>query len=376
MTRLRRAVAVRLSAGRLGTQRLPRRLGASPEVAYIGGHGDDNLGDNAMFEVARGLLSPNRLETYRRPFVEQRLGRVGLSGRSMYRAAVLGGGTLINPLWWSKVDLALRQGLRLWTLGTGVGSCGFGQAELTDLEPWRPLLARFEGLGVRGPRSAARLAAWGMPAEVIGDLALASASDAPTPPADPPRVALNLTLPAQRRGQPPPCFAGVRAALARLVERGWRVVPVAMNPGDRDALASMTKSLANVDDTRLPRTCEACADILRPCRFTVAVRLHAAVFSCGVGVPPLMLGYREKCLDFMESLGWDAWHLDLDAAGAGEAAGRIYELAEHGESLRPPLLRAVHAKRSAIRDYARRVVEAVAPAAGAGPEPRLEANSA
>jgi hypothetical protein len=353
---LRNKVHPRWQLVKLGCARAGGVLRRHRRIGYIGGHEGHNLGDNAMFEIGRELLKPYELVTYERPFIEQRLGRVGLSAPTHLRPVVLGGGTLINPLWQSKVALALRQGAALWSLGTGVGCCGFGQAERIELSTWPPLLRDFAGLGVRGPRSVAVLADLGVKAELLGDLALAGTVERVTPPSNLPRLAVNIALPKRMAVRDVQTLVELRTSLASLLARGWRCRPIAMNPADVRPIRELLADLDGVDELVTPTSLAEFVRHVRDCRFTVAVRLHAAVFSCCAGVPVCAIGYRSKCLDFMESMNLAAWHVALDDTGAGSVTEKIEMLSGIEDDMRVAVLARAQAYRDKIRVYVGRIV--------------------
>ncbi len=338
--------------------------GAPARIAYVGGEGHGNLGDDAMFEAARELLGDAAVLSFDRPVRERRLARVRLAGRRYFQAAILGGGTLINPLWRDRTRLAVDQGLPAWTLGTGVGSCGFVQPREVELGDWVPILRRFRRLGVRGPRSRRALDALGIEgAEVVGDLALALAFDAPLQPAVPPRLAINVYLPWTDRWQPEehaPLRALVRA-VRDLVAAGWRTVPVAMNWEDLPTLRWLTGKVSGAEAAIVsPDGVRDFFDSVRPCVFSIAVRLHAAVLSCCAGVPPLMLGYRDKCLDFMESMGLEEWYVDLETSDPRTVAAKVQRLAVAAPALREPTLERARHWQGRLRTYARSLGGALA----------------
>ena len=74
-----------------------------------------------------------------------------------------------------------------------------------------------------------------------------------------------------------------------------------------------------------------------------SVRLHGAVFACCGGTPPVMLGYRPKCFDFMRSMGLEWLYLDLCNIGVESLPGRMAELLT-SISNRPSLRHEIHAK--------------------------------
>ncbi len=336
-----------------------RRLAARPtrrRIAYIGGEGHGNLGDDAMFEAAQRLFREAALLSLDHPVRERRLAHVNLAGRRYFHAAVLGGGTLINPIWFDQVRCAIEQKLPVWTLGTGVGSCGFVQPREVEIASWVPLLSRFRRLGVRGPRSKQALDAQGIEgADVVGDLALALTLETASRPADPARFAVNVYLPWADRRQPDryPSLQSLKRVLQDLVRAGWQTVPVAMSREDLPTLSWLMDEVNGMDQ---PLSCaestESLFESVRRCSFSIAVRLHAAVLSCCVGVPPLMLGYRDKCLDFMESMGLEDWYVDLETSEPETVAAKVKQLVETGPVLRESVLaQAQHWKRR-IQAYA------------------------
>ncbi|HEX8820053.1 MAG TPA: polysaccharide pyruvyl transferase family protein [Archangium sp.] len=337
-------------------ERLQYLLEDRPRVAYAGGHGWRNLGDDALFEAAEQVLEGVRVASFRYPRHEERLAWLGLSGRRYFQQFVLGGGTFINPYGLVTVRAALQQGLPAWTLGTGVGSAGFNMSRRPDLTEWRALLRDFRAVGVRGPHSKAQLDELGVShAEVIGDLALVLARAEPMRPVEPRRFAVNLVLPPpqEREGYPYERLEGLERAIQHLVGRGWEPVFVAMHEHDLASLQRLKAAVGRAEDPTLsPSTSEEYMDLVGPCTLTLVTRLHAAVLSCCAGTPTLSLGYREKCLDFMASLGLEAWHVDL-ARPEEDIFERALALAEQADGLRATVLARAQERRRGIREYVR-----------------------
>ena len=326
---------------------------------YIGGQGGGNLGDEAMYEVAQRLVSPARLVSIGFPGQERRLAKIGLSGGRYFDSVILGGGTLINSyIWKDEVDVLLRHGARMWTLGTGAGSCGFEHPVGVNLSGWAPLLNRFMGIGVRGPLSRQTLESAGIQgAEVVGDLALWLAQDQVAPLVDPPRVALNVATSASGAEEfSAEVFKEVQAVILELIAAGWRVVPIAMHLTDVAPLKNLLREVGITESE--PPIITTAADFferVRLCRLTVAIRLHASILSCCCGVPPLMLGYRDKCRDFMESMNLGQWHVDLQHFTSGEIIARARELVHCSAGLRPVILECAQGYRRRLTDYVRRM---------------------
>lgn len=351
-----RAIQDNLTAVR---ERLASLRQGQPRVAYVGGHGDRNLGDDALFEAARQVLEGFEVITFRYPPRELRLARVGLSGPCYFQQFVLGGGTFINPYGLGTARAALQLGLPAWTLGTGVGSAGFNMSRRPDLTEWRALLRDFRAVGVRGPLSKATLDALGVShVEVVGDLALVLARAAPLPLALPRRFAVNITLPPpqEREGFSYERLEGLERAIRHFVAQGWTPVFVAMHVNDYAPMRRLMVAVGRVEDVlHHPVTAGEYMDLVGPCTLTMATRLHAAVLSCCAGVPVLSLGYREKCLDFMASLGLEAWHVDL-AVPEDDLFTRGLALAERADGLRATVLARARERQRGLREYVRKLL--------------------
>jgi hypothetical protein len=363
----------KLSSAGLQLQLIRERLGAlhaAPRYGYIGGQGHQNLGDEAMFEAARRLMPQVCVRSYSFPAHERRLALIGLSGRRYFQQVILGGGTFINPYGVGTTRMALRQGLPVWSLGTGVGSGGFGMALRPELQEWRVLLRDFRRLGVRGPLSQAALEALGVThAEVLGDLALALALERPVEPArEPPRFGVNILLPPPEEPQSwgEVLLPTLVDAIRELEAAGFSPLFFGMHRSDREPLRALTSRLGRPEaPLHFPRTVEDFFALVGPCAFTLCVRLHAAVLSTCAGVPPLSLGYREKCLDFMASLELEDWYVDLPTARPAALRERILHLSREAPRLRGPILARARVYQAGLRAY----VEALCPARPSLPLP-------
>jgi hypothetical protein len=325
----------------LARHRLAVARQAKARIAYLGLDGGGNLGDDAMRELVEDRLAGCRLEPLTSAWLERRLCRAGLSGPRYFSAGLLGGGTLISPSEFERTRGAVDTGIAMWAVGTGVGSSGFEMTGEVDISAWRPVLERFAYVGVRGPRSARRLAELGVESEVVGDLALGLAVDrALTPAHERPTIAVNLG------GSPgavaewsveEDVLAAAASALRPLADAGWRIVPFAMAPGDMPVLERLQSLLGSNSVVLRPRTAAELMATLASCRMTLAMRLHAAVLSACAGVPPLMLAYRDKCADFMDSVEMTEWTLDPHRELSGLPA-RLDKLEARADRLRAPLL--------------------------------------
>jgi polysaccharide pyruvyl transferase WcaK-like protein len=291
-------------------------------LGYIGWVGKGNLGDEAMFEAIKILMPQYDIEIFSGARKERILSKLGASGKKRFKTIVLGGGTLINQGYLRLVEVALSMGAAMHTLGTGVGSNGFSGKSGLELDGWPALLRQFKSVGVRGPHSQKNLEENGVAnAETIGDLALALTLDVPQLNPANKFYILNVALPKKDDPDFPSAklVEALRETVGDLKAAGYSPIPVAFCEEDIEP----TKLVAAVAEQRnilinLPKTHLDYFDLLENAEFVVGVRLHSAVLSCCAGVPPILIGYRDKCADFMESMGLMEWHCDAFAMESGE----------------------------------------------------------
>ena len=311
----------------LAARRVGGRMRRAPVIGFVSGAGDANLGDEIMLAALRGLLAGAVLEPIDFPATEARLARLGLSGPRVFSGLVLGGGTLINPHFLPRVT-SMGGSLPGWTLGTGVGSSGFGMAQSVPLDDWRDALRNFRAAWVRGPRSASILQGLGVRrVEVVGDLALAATPD--TALARPRDRVLAINVGGRRAMAADDIdhqalHEELAALLASPLAVEWRLVPFAMHRDDLPAVLDLAHRLPAGRCARpvLLRSMHEIDAMLAGVRAVVAMRLHGAVLAWTRGVPALLLGYREKCADFAEQLGVEDLLASLDGSpGASVPAG-------------------------------------------------------
>ncbi len=343
---------------RAAVQRVRLRIQGRRAIGYIGWLGHGNLGDEVMFAAIRSLLHGYALIPFGGVRKERFLARHGLSGRGMIHTVILGGGTLINPGYLPVVRLADAMGAQLYAFGTGAGSCGFSEEANPALDGWGELLPRFRAIGVRGPHSKAALDELGVPAvRVIGDPALSLAPAELPPPPPRPRLAVNLALPASGRyGEGEyACYRRVAAIARQFRQDGGDVVGVALGDGDQQALRCFAAD-AGIPPTCTVR-CRRAQEFFQAVGGAVAligVRLHSAVLAACAGVPPILISYREKCGDFMASLGLAGFVVPL-AAGSDERLRSCFETLRGSPGLRLTMLERAATLRSEQRRLAARV---------------------
>ena len=297
--------------------RLMAKKHAQPVIGYIGWSGHRNLGDEALFEaIQNGLRDVLLLPLLPEPG-ERMLTRWGLGGRSLFRAVLLGGGTLVNSSFLPMAKLAHELGLPLYTVGTGVGSPGFGMPlDSNALGNWNEILEGCDFLSVRGPLSASALRNAGLEEiQIIGDPALGL-----TPERVPAfRMRRRLVINLAREKTDYPLFKDVAAIAKEFLQDGGEVVGVALGSGDRAVIERFRRTY-RLPDLRVEEHRRSAEDFLATVAGSTAligVRLHSAVLACCVGVPCILLAYRSKCFDFMQSMNLDEFCLPLDGQNSG-----------------------------------------------------------
>jgi len=323
---------------KIGTQRIWLRARGATAVGYIGCQGVENLGDDAMWIAARGLLGKYLAFTdYCPPNYERRLEQIGLGASKALHGIVLGGGTLINPAWYRQVARAHEQGCPIVTFGTGIGASGFEATEKdaanSETQDWSTLLRAMPMLGLRGPLSLEKARLFGAnQAIVTGDLALALTPDCLPKGVRARRVLVNLSLPTdEAEDELSQAARAIAEAADLLAKRGWDVQWVAMTPRDIQDIQLLQKEMCITPKViHRPKTVEAFFKLARCCQATLAVRLHAAVLSTCVGTAPLLVKYRDKCLDFMSSVGLEANCLSSNKIDAQVLVDHV-ETSNHSE---------------------------------------------
>lgn len=298
-------------------------LGEQP-VGYIGWLGHRNLGDEVMFRAIRKAFARLAITQFLPVPGEKLLAGLGCGGPGFFRAVLLGGGTLINPLYLEAAQLVKRFHAPLFTLGTGVGSPGFGMPLHSPLDGWKDILRSSASVSVRGPLSLRLLEDEGIEgATVIGDPALRLTPDNAPPFRTRNRLIINL---AQEHGTEHlkgeySVFNEAGEIARKVIHNGGEVVGVALGTGDHAILASF-RAAHKLSGMRIETHRASGEALLRTLVGSVGmigVRLHSAVLAACVGVPPILFAYREKCEDFMTSMELSDFAVPLSAPTSGKA---------------------------------------------------------
>ena len=327
---------------------------ADPLVAYLGWHGNNNIGDDAIYDAVRSQLPGVAVTDL--PRLPQDMARAFLSGRTKamrHGRLVVGGGTLVGRRHWR---LLIRRGMRLtrdsgsYAIGAGVEDpvfvgrrSGSGRGELAR---WAPLLSRFQTVSVRGPRSAELLAEIGVNAQVSGDPALIL----PRPDVSPVDglIGVNLGFGDDLWGHDAANVAEQLAvAVQELAVRGHRFVGILLSPND----SALTRTaLRHVDaEILVPRDAAEAARELGRCSGTIVSRLHAAILASLSDTPVVSLEYQPKCRDFALSIDDEQSLIRTDQITGTGVVDRVLHIVADSAAIRAK-------KRAAIAVLRQRLV--------------------
>jgi hypothetical protein len=355
-----RAIAARgPSYVSLISARASARVGSKPVLAVLSGIGDDNFGDEWMYEALRQGLPKCRLAPLELPMTERRLAGVGLSGSKFFAGLIVGGGTLVNSYFLDRARPMLEKDSPAWMLGTGVGSAGFGVAEgAADPASWAPYLPRFRRVAVRGPLSAQRLEP--VEAEVLGDLALFHTPDAPEVVAGRRTLLVNVSGTEAESNGGGLSDAHVATSAAAIVnmyrQDGWTCVPLIVHRDDAPRLVALGALVGGWDAPLVHvRTGADATRAMASAGALVANRLHATALGWMFGVPTVALAYRDKTLDLAALLGANEGVIDLrtdDLADVVDVTRLVMTSAGARE-------RAIHARALEARERIRLLLSSV-----------------
>jgi polysaccharide pyruvyl transferase WcaK-like protein len=310
-----------------------------PLVAYLGWHGRNNLGDDAIYDAVRSQLPGATFVDM--PCLPHEMIRAVATGlnRSLRRSTqVLGGGTLIGRRFWRRLvsrGMALTKSEGSYAIGVGVEDPVFlgrnSGSEKDELKRWAPILSEFRTVSVRGPRSAELLSDLGLSVQVSGDPALLL----PRPDVVPEDglIGLNLGFGDDLWGHDPTRLADeISAAVRQLSSRGCRFVGILMNPDDKRWTEVALNDVAA--DIVLPVDAAEAARELARCSVVIVSRLHAGILAAVSDTPVISLEYQPKCRDFARSIDDERSLIRTDKLSGAAVVDRVAEALADSSNIR------------------------------------------
>ncbi|MCY9660116.1 polysaccharide pyruvyl transferase family protein [Paenibacillus chondroitinus] len=297
------------------------------KLLYLGEIGYRNAGDEVMWDIfkqeARRFI-PNELsllEACRQEYAH-------ISG---YDIIVLGGGSLLAPSYISLLSKAMELNKSIYIWGSGIDKIA-GRSGLDSLLNKKQLPANFVDpnivnqlnkiisysryTAVRGPLSHRFLQSIGVntaKVQISGDPAFLlqpgdRAKGLFTQYFDPQEAVVGInwgTANNQIFGGKEDIVEDQLAAAAKLlIHKGYSILLYNVWPEDIPASKRLLTKInrpgkVKLADTVYPYQLMA---LIQKCRFTINLKLHAAIFSAVMQVPFISLGYRFKMFDFAASI--------------------------------------------------------------------------
>lgn len=281
------------------------------ELIYLGWQGNDNFGDELLYEAWKAALdrplaktAPLTLGRYlvkQAPgFVRDRLASAGAD-----RLILLGGGTTIGFGTWAKhTRLAKSMFAASGVLIPGAGAAERGDDTLLNSQPYDWPAWRAEPgvalMGVRGPLTARECARNWRATNVIGDPALLYPLHRTIDVVPQPTVGVCLGSGGHSKFD----IGSVADAAARAADDLDASVTVfEVAPSDRAVTQELVRRLG-----RPVRTLAFDGDVddmmreIAACRLFFSERLHGAVAASSLRVPTVPLAYASKCDDYWLSV--------------------------------------------------------------------------
>ncbi|MBG9795675.1 hypothetical protein ABD76_25735 [Paenibacillus dendritiformis] len=320
------------------------------KILYLGEIGYQNAGDQVMWDVFRRHF--NKYLDASRFHVAGSLANE--ADPLAFDTVVLGGGSLISPLYLSKLEVAFKGSKPYYIWGSGVdklvpkhildamlnGASPPAELHVPGIQSDLFQNARFAA--VRGPLSQAFLQMAGVPAEniaVSGDpaLILTPGEAKPVPhepslPGDRPYIGINWgTARNEIFGNDEASVEDKLVTAAKeWIRQGYSILLFAMWPNDIPAIRKLMKKIGFENRVHLYETVNPyeLMSIIGQCKFTVDFKLHAAVLSAVMRVPFIALGYRFKVYDFAASIDAIRYVVSTDSSTLGHELMHLSSLIE------------------------------------------------
>jgi polysaccharide pyruvyl transferase WcaK-like protein len=306
-----------------------------PKGLYIGWTGYKNLGDEAS-RSAIAKIFDKKLLLRELPFgmIVRFLIKLKLLRFSF---VILGGGTLINrEEGWLREFQVLDVKNKI-VFGTGVANPVLGVTvanRVSNLMEWVTVLNNCSYIGVRGPISRKILIDAGLKRDihVIGDPALIYTRKIKNKKNKNKYLGINFGLPYDNElwgGSSQDFIVRFSNFLSLVVEKGWKIeiFPV----WDKD-LVPISNVLARSNlENKVPvfnnfLHIKNSLDKLESFDVFLGIKLHSVILSYCANTPAVMVEYRPKCRDFMESIEMQDFNLRADQFDPNSALIKIETL--------------------------------------------------
>jgi len=285
--------------------------------AYYGFLGDRNFGDELVFEAARNLFAPHLLLPFRRRMpVHLRL--LAKIWRARISGLVIGGGTLIGPLWDRPFFMGLVEEEKpIFVHGTGV------HKDISCAKDWTRILSGSVYGGVRGPQSVTNLVSLQQVLPIVGDAAffMFEAKRTSSSRDHSRKILINLGTHSAYNGKEN-AIRAMREFINFQVRNDFDIVFLPFHEIDVVLGSELQASFPMIKMLDIPETYENALVHFEDAIFAVGERLHFIVMAILATCPFLSLNYAEKHKDLLLSL-------DLVLAGIVPASVTSTVIHEH-----------------------------------------------
>lgn len=314
-----------------------------PVNGYIGWTGYGNLGDEVVYEAYEKLFPGSN-------FTEFRISRPVKWVSALLRREIpfgyvaLGGGTIINQskFYLAQTEYLINKNVPMFCMGTGVAAREFWKNHedvhtANDIEKWVPLLKQFIYVGVRGPLSQKRLADVGLNVEIVGDTALAFTNETYQKRAGRKIIGLNISPGTGNMmwGDQEVFKKEILSSVQKFIADGFEI---RLLPIWKDDLALCKYIDTQVNDSACTTivaydTIPHYIEELDKCDLFVGLKLHATILATMLRIPSIMLEYRPKCLDYMQSVNMGDYSIRTDQLTRTVLDKKLHELIKNYDAI-------------------------------------------
>ncbi len=336
---------------------------SKPKVAY---HGCvyENLGDKILLNAFRALFSPDFF-LYSKHYWGKLL-RMSGQEHTPFLVSFLGGGTLINVSK-SFLELMMKCKARVNVVfGTGVADPTFLNSlknSYCDIPSWVDYLNTCKYIGVRGPHSASILRDGGVNQEikVIGDPALWFADSTVKKKQMTKTIGINLgyTNGNLWGGSDEKIASVMISFIKHLVQSGWHLKFFPVWKEDIPFLTHIIRSAGLIPQEVVLgnyMNVHRFKKELRKVDLFIGEKLHSVILAACTYTPHIMIEYRPKCRDFMESLNLGQYNLRCDKLEPEMLMHLSETIYEKTESIQEYLFTKVNMIRSNLIKEARSII--------------------
>ena len=268
------------------------------KFAYYGFLGDENYGDELVFDATRLIFAPDVLIPVRRTMPLKFAMFTKMSPEKL-SGIVVGGGTIVGPSFYEHEYF-----LNLAAMGKPIYMHGSGVYKVPRWhESWKTLLKAPAFGGVRGPHSMATFAEYQPQVRVVGDAAFAyfDRSAVRDPGSQSKTVLINLGTHKAFEG-----IENSRAVfgqfLAQLEASGAEIHFLPCHANDLELAEDLRSRFPAIRVLRVPKGFAEASGHFRNAAFAIGERLHFVATAIMTGCPFLSINYADKHADLLASV--------------------------------------------------------------------------